>query len=138
MAAWVLAGLACVFCPVIGSGTLNQALDDAMLFDAICPIVYPVDQSSSDRGYHYLFYGNGFFINEQGYLVTAAHVLSQLHGGQAYILLSGPSGRSRFVRADLVIMDRTHDVAILRATPNPFEGPHTVRFLPLPSDWAVE
>jgi outer membrane biosynthesis protein TonB len=29
-------------------------------------------------------------------------------------------------------------VAILRATPNPFDGPHTVRYLPLSSDWVVE
>ncbi len=109
-----------------------------MLSDAVCPIVYPVDRSSSDRGYHYLFYGNGFFINEKGYLITVAHVLSQLHGGQAYILLSDPSGRPRFVRADPVIVDRSHDVAILRATPNPFDGPHTVRYLPLSSDWVLE
>jgi outer membrane biosynthesis protein TonB len=133
-----LLALACAFSlSTIYAGTENPA-DDALLSDAVCPIVYPVDQSPSDRGYHYLFYGNGFFINEQGYLITAAHVLSQLHGGQAYILLHDPSGRSRFVRAELVIVDRSHDVAILRATPNPFDGPHTVRYLSLSSDWVGE
>jgi outer membrane biosynthesis protein TonB len=138
-----LFALACVFSlPTIHGASENLA-DDAVLSDAVCSIVYPVDQTSSDRassdrGYHYLFYGNGFFINEQGYLLTAAHVLSQLRGGQAYILLHDPSGRPRFVRAELVIVDRSHDVAILRATPNPFEGPHTVKYLPLTSDWVVE
>ena len=129
--------LACAFSlSTIHAATGNPA-DDTVLSDAVCPIVYPVDQSPSDTGYHYLFYGNGFFINEQGYLITAAHVLSQLHGGQAYILLRDTSGRSRFVRAEVVIVDRSHDVAILHATPNPFDGPHTVRYLPLSSDWVM-
>src|SRR5215472_334649 len=57
---------------------------------AICPIVYPLDQSPSDRGFHYLFYGNGFFINQEGYLLTAAHVLSQLTDEQPYIVLRLP------------------------------------------------
>jgi hypothetical protein len=70
--------------------------DETALSAAICPIVYPVDQSPSTRGYHYLFYGNGFFINEQGYLLTAAHVLSQLHGGQPYILLRQAAGPPQF------------------------------------------
>jgi hypothetical protein len=133
-----LFALACTFSLSAIHATTENLADDTVLSDAVCPIVYPVDQSSSDRGYHYLFYGNGFFINEQGYLITAAHVLSQLHGGQAYILLHDPSARYRFVRADLVIVDRSHDVAILRATPNPFDGPHTVRYLSLSSDWVVE
>jgi outer membrane biosynthesis protein TonB len=133
-----LFALTCTFWLSTIHATTENPADRTVLSDAVCPIVYPVDQSSSDRGYHYLFYGNGFFINEKGYLITAAHVLSQLHGGQAYILLSDPSGRPRFVRADPVIVDRSHDVAILRATPNPFGGPHTVRYLPLSSDWVVE
>lgn len=116
---------------------IDDPADAAALSAATCPIVYPVDQSPSDRGYHYLFYGDGFFINEQGYLLTAAHVLSQLHGGQPYILLHDASGRPQFVRAELAIVDRIHDVAILRATPNPFDRLHTVRFLPLASDWVV-
>ncbi len=52
----------------LASGHAAQDTDDEKLFDAICPIIYPVDQSASDRGYHYLFYGNGFFINSDGYL----------------------------------------------------------------------
>jgi len=130
--------LACTFALSTIHAARENPADETALSDAVCPIVYPVDQSPSDRGYHYLFYGNGFFINEQGYLMTAAHVLSQLRGGQAYILLHDPSGRSRFVRADLVIVDRSHDVAILRATPNPFDGSHTVRYLPLSSDWIAQ
>jgi hypothetical protein len=115
-------------------GPRAQATDDEKLFDAICPIIYPVDQSASDRGYHYLFYGNGFFINSDGYLITAAHVLSQLHGGQPYVLLHQPSSEFRIAQAALVAIDREHDAAILRVSPNPFAGNYKVSFLPLSPD----
>ena len=132
--ATVLAALACVLWPAIAACFQNPVADDATLWDAICPIVYPVDQSASDHGVHYLFYGNGFFINTDGYLLTAAHVLSQLHGGQPYILLRQSVGTLRIVPAALVAIDREHDVAILRVTPNPFAGNYKVSSLPLSYD----
>ncbi len=98
---------------------------------AICPIVYPVDQSPSERGYHYIFYGNAFFINKEGYLLTAAHVLSQLQDAQPYILLQTPMAPPRLVKVAVVIADQDHDVAVLRAMPNPFEGKYAVNFLRL-------
>jgi TonB family protein len=104
--------------------------DDALSL-AVCPIVYPLDQSPSDRGFHYLFYGNGFFINEQGYLLTAAHVLSQLTDEQPYIVLRLPMAPPRLLQAAVVAIDHDHDVALLRATPNPFDGKYQVGFLPL-------
>lgn len=113
----------------------STAADDALLSAAVCSIVYPVDQAPSARGYRYVFYGNGFFINEQGYIVTAAHVLSQIRSGQPYILLPSPAGPPRFVRATLVAVDADHDVAVLRATPNPFDGGYKVGFLPLDPAW---
>jgi len=109
----------------------GQAANDPALSAAICPIVYQVDQRPLERGYHYLFYGNGFFINEQGYVVTALHVLSQLHGGQPYVLLRSAEGPPQLVKAVLAAADREHDVAVLRVTPNPFEGKYKVAFLPL-------
>jgi outer membrane biosynthesis protein TonB len=132
--ALVVIALATIVWPFASPGTRAQATDDEKLFDAICPIIYPVDQSASDRGYHYLFYGNGFFINSDGYLVTAAHVLSQLHGGQPYVLLHQPSSEFRIAQAALVAIDREHDVAVLRITPNPFAGNYKVSFLPLSPD----
>ncbi|MGB7728040.1 MAG: trypsin-like peptidase domain-containing protein [Candidatus Acidiferrum sp.] len=102
---------------------------------ALCPIVYPVDQSASDRGFQYLFYGNGFFINQQGYLLTVAHVLSQLSDAQPYIVLRLPMAPPRLLKAEVIAIDRDHDVALLRATPNPFAGRYQVRFLPLAVEW---
>jgi outer membrane biosynthesis protein TonB len=131
MAAPVFAALACILWPAIAACLSNQVAEDATLWDAICPIVYPVDQSASDHGVHYLFYGNGVFINTDGYVLTAAHVLSQLHGGQPYVLLRQPAAPSRIVPATLVAIDREHDVAILRVTPNPFAGNYKVSSLPL-------
>jgi outer membrane biosynthesis protein TonB len=101
---------------------------------AVCPIVYPVDQSPSDRGYQYIFYGNGFFINKEGYLITAAHVLSQLRDAQPYILLQLPMAPPRLVKATVITMDQDHDVAVLRATPNPFTGRYRVNFLRLATE----
>jgi TonB family protein len=133
--AQVLAAMVCFLCHPATIGAQDKPADDSALSAAICPIVYPVDQIPVERGYHYLFYGNGFFINEQGYLLTAAHVLSQLHGGQPYVLLRQHAGPPQFVRAILVAVDRDHDVAVLRATPNPFGGTFEVGFLPLAYDW---
>ncbi|HXX16345.1 MAG TPA: serine protease [Candidatus Eremiobacteraceae bacterium] len=128
-----------LICGVIGTAAGPIAADerpkpvsnDTALSDAICPIVYPLDESPGERGFHYLFYGNGFFINEQGYLLTAAHVLSQLTDVQPYIVLRLPMAPPALLKTTVVAVDQDHDVALLRATPNPFQGKYQVRFLPL-------
>ena len=119
------------FTPALAGTRPIPASESEDLSFALCPIVYPVDQSPSDRGFPYLFYGNGFFINQQGYLLTAAHVLSQLSDAQPYIVLRLPMAPPRLLKAEVIAIDRDHDVALLRATPNPFAGRYQVRFLPL-------
>lgn len=90
---------------------------------AICPIVYPVDENPSARGYQYAFYGNAFFINRDGYLITAAHVLHSFrNGGEPHILVQRVEAPPQMLKAEVVLEDREHDVAVLRATPNPFFG----------------
>jgi outer membrane biosynthesis protein TonB len=107
--------------------------DDSAIADAICPIVYPMDETPREDGYHYIFYGNAFFINKEGYLITAAHVLSAFRngGGQPYVLVNRPHAPAVLQKADLVAVDWGHDVAVLRANPNPFRGDFKVAFLPL-------
>ena len=79
-----------------------------------------MDRSPSDRGFHCLFYGNGFFVNDDGYLLTAAHVLGQFVESPAYVVLRLPMAPPRLVPAAVVRVDRDHDVALLQVTPNPF------------------
>jgi hypothetical protein len=106
--------------------------DDAKLKAAICPIVYPSDESPGNKGYRYTFFGNAFFINSQGYLVTAAHVLQTFRDmGQPYILVDRPNAPAQTLKANIIAIDWIHDVAILRAVPNPFENHFRVAFLPL-------
>src|ERR1700693_4023269 len=125
----LLCGLSCAVATAANDQPGPAAGD--VLSSALCPIVYPVVPEASARGYHYIFYGNGFFINREGYLLTAAHVLSQLTDSPPYIVLRSAMAPPRLLRLTLVAMDREHDVALLRATPNPFEGRYQVRFLPL-------
>ena len=114
-----------------GTATTSASDNDAVSA-AICPVVYPLDESSSERGYHYVFYGNAFFIDRDGYLVTAAHVLGDFHdGGQPHILLRLAEAPPRLLKVEVVATDQRHDIAVLRAVPNPFEGRYQVAFLPL-------
>jgi len=112
--------------------TAPSSSEDKTLSAAVCPVVYQLDDSPGTRGYHYIFYGNAFFINRDGYLLTAAHVLSEFrNGGQPSILVRLVSAPPRLLKADVIATDPEHDVAILRVTPNPFEGPYTVATLAL-------
>lgn len=105
---------------------------------AICPVVYRLDESPSPRGYHYAFFGNAFFINEQGYLLTDAHVLETFRdGGQPYLIVRRPNAPPRLLQATIVATDPQHDVAILRVTPNPFAGNFRVTYLSLATDPAT-
>src|ERR1700676_1746366 len=125
--------LACAVSPLAARLTQAQAnsLEDAATA-AICPIVYPADQAPASRGYHYTFFGNTFFINDEGYLLTVAHVLEAFRdGGQPYILVNRPNAPPRLLQVTIIAKDLQHDVAILRATPNPFVGSYNVTFLPL-------
>ena len=128
-----LAALACS----LGAGYPDPP-DDPSPDAAICPVIYRLDESPSDRGYHYAFFGNAFFINEQGYLLTDAHVLDTFRdGGQPYLIIRRPNAPPRVLQAAIVATDPPHDVAILRVTPNPFAGHFLVAFLPLATEPAT-
>ena len=131
--------LTCAVSPIaarLAEAQANAPNDQASA--ALCPIVYPDDQSPTARGYHYTFFGNAFFINDEGYLLTVAHVLENFSdGGQAYILVNRPDAPSRLLKVAVIAKDAQHDVAVLRASPNPFSGKYTVDVVPLSSEPAV-
>jgi Trypsin-like peptidase domain len=134
-AAYLAVLLTCLASSLAVAAATQDAADGVSLSSAVCPIVYQLDQSPSSRGYHYSFFGNGFFINEEGYLLTAAHVLENFRdGGQPYILVGRRNGPPILLPATIVAVDSEHDVAILRATPNPFDSKYEVTFLPISSD----
>lgn len=136
-AALVTLSLAAFVCTLALSAANRPPLDSAP-DAAICPVVYRLDESPSPRGYHYAFFGNAFFVNEQGYLLTDAHVLETFRdGGQPYLIVRRPNAPPRLLQAAIVATDPPHDVAILRVTPNPFAGNFRVAFLPLATDPAT-
>lgn len=136
LAALALAGALIPFAARDSQAQANSLEDAATA--AVCPIVYPDDQTPASRGYHYTFFGNAFFINSEGYLLTVGHVLETFRdGGQAYILVSRPEAPSRLLKVAVIARDAQHDVAILRASPNPFSGKYDVSYLPLSSEPAV-
>jgi TonB family protein len=99
---------------------------------ALCQIVYPLDQFPGGNEYHYTFYGNAFFINEDGYLITASHVLSAFRdGGRPHVIVGSPNEPRQLLEALVVAADWDHDVAILRATPNPFLTDANLAYLTL-------
>jgi trypsin-like peptidase len=113
----------------------DDAPANASLSSAICPIIYRLDESPSGRGYHYAFFGNAFFINNHGDLLTVAHVLETFrNGGQPSILANCPNRPPQLLPLSIVAADAQHDVAIVRATPNPFSDHYRVAFLPLAPD----
>ena len=131
-AGFLVAFLLSFLAPFVQAQEGAKLSPDAALKSAICPIVYPYDQATGSKGRRYTFYGNAFFINAQGYLVTAAHVLQTFRdSGQPFVLLDRPNAPTQTVKANIIAIDWTHDVAVLRATPNPFEGRFRVAFLPL-------
>lgn len=120
---------------LLGGAGPDDSSADTSLRAAVCPVVYRLDESPAAHGYHYTFFGNAFFINDQGYLVTVAHVLETFkNGGQPSILVTRPNGPPQLLPLSVVAADTEHDVAILRVTPNPLSGHYHVVFLSLASD----
>lgn len=137
IATWAaaVAGFLCAAALISRASTAtvtDNYVGEGGLARAICSIVYPVDETPGRRGYQYAFFGNAFFISRDGYLITAAHVLHSFsNGGQPHILVQRGDAPPQMLKADVMAMDMQNDVAVLRATPNPFAGNYRVGILSL-------
>jgi S1-C subfamily serine protease len=131
------AAVSCSAGLLAGAGADDSSADSS-LRAAVCPVVYRLDESPAAHGYHYTFFGNAFFINDQGYLLTVAHVLETFkNGGQPSILVTRPNGPPQLLALTVVASDAQHDIAILRASPNPYSSHSRVAFLPLAVEAAI-
>ncbi len=129
-------GILCLSLPILAepAPARHKTAAEQSVTAALCQVVYPLDQSP-EEGYRYMFLGNGFFVNDQGYVITAAHLLSAFrYGGEPYILVGPPDGPARMLQAPIVAADWGHDVAVLRASPNPFQSDKNITFLPLSTE----
>lgn len=107
----------------------NAGDKDAVVKAALCQVVYPLD-ATPENGYRYMFFGNGFFINDQGYVVTAAHLLGYFrNGGIPYILVGPEAGPRQMVEAPIVAIDWDHDVAVLKPNTNPLQADKSIGYL---------
>lgn len=123
---------------LLGGAGSDDSKAYSSLRAAVCPVVYRLDESPAAHGYHYTFFGNAFFINDQGYLLTVAHVLETFkNGGQPSVLITRPNGPPQLLPLAVVAADAAHDVAILRVTPNPFSTHRHLVFLSLAADTVV-
>ncbi|HWF38498.1 MAG TPA: TonB family protein [Candidatus Acidoferrales bacterium] len=119
-----------------GVNTTDNA--DAAIESALCQIVYPLDETP-ENGYRYMFFGNGFFINDQGYVVTAAHLLEYFrNGGIPYILVGPEQGPRRMVEAPIVAVDWDHDVAVLKPDTNPLQTDKKISYLRISTETPVK
>jgi len=122
----------------IGANANAADQADAAIKSALCQVVYPLDETP-ENGYRYMFFGNGFFINDQGYIVTAAHLLGYFrNGGIPYILVGPEEGPRRMVEAPIVAVDWDHDVAVLKAEPNPLLTDKKIGYLRISTETLVK
>lgn len=136
--ALALSAAICCWAVFLAAACPDDSGADGSLSAAVCPVVYRLDESPAAHGYHYTFFGNAFFINNQGYLLTVAHVLDTFkNGGQPSILVTRPNSPPQLLPLSVIAADAKHDLAILRATPNPFSSRYRVAFLSLAADAAA-
>ncbi len=109
-----------------------MSLADAI--DTIRPCVVQISLYSRTNHLRYPILGTGFWIHDEGYLLTARHVIEagrdflktqNISDGEFMIGLATPNTdnmRANFtlLSADIAAEDERHDIALLKSSRNPF------------------
>jgi S1-C subfamily serine protease len=113
--------------PILGLAALGFAASalaaDPLpeLIDKIKPSVVAVGFFKETNSPRFTFRGTGFVVGDGNLLITNAHVVERLadssQDGNLVVSTREVPGQLRIRRADLVEVDKTHDLALLR-----FEG----------------
>ena len=132
-----------------------MSLADAI--DTIRPSVVQISLFSKTNHLQHPILGTGFWIHDEGYLLTARHVIEggrdllktqNIADGDFLIGLAMPNtenmrGNFTFLRADIAAEDERHDIALLKSSRNPFKDTVTSSMvimgkpIPLPTRVAV-
>jgi serine protease Do len=88
--------------------TVVQVFSHISAIDLLKPYTQPAQGSGA---------GSGFFISEDGYLITNAHVVDQAHS----IWIQIPSLGKEILDVELIGVSPERDVALLKVTPESYE-----------------
>src|SRR5258708_34653974 len=110
-----------------------MSLADAI--DTIRPSVVQISLFSKTNRLKHPILGTGFWIHDEGYLLTARHVIEagkaflktqNISDGDFMIGLAMPNtenmrGNFTLLKADIAAEDERHDIALLKSSQNPFK-----------------
>ncbi|HEY1529172.1 MAG TPA: serine protease [Candidatus Angelobacter sp.] len=118
---------------ILGSFLQAAAQDDVSRFEKklvetaqhVTPAVVPLFYSKiNDQSSEFGVVGSGFFVNADGYFITAAHVLERYkpNSGELTVTFRQRDGNGSGLWFDVVEKDEQHDLALckLKVTPKEF------------------
>ena len=99
-----------------------STIEIARLVSPATVSIYIMQDVTEDNPGTPVFSGSGFFISEEGYLVTNDHLVSDIEEGADYGIILNIPGREVPVHAEVVGSDPQTDIAVLKADGE--EGPY--------------
>jgi S1-C subfamily serine protease len=113
-ACWLRCTIAVIGCIFVLGAAAADALPD--LVDKLKPSILAVGFYKETDSPRFGFRGTGFVVGSGNLLVTCAHVIERSADTDGSLVVSTRDGadRAQIRRADIVELDRVHDLALLR------------------------